>query len=26
VPDSELATARAGLRLWLPLDRIDPQR
>ncbi|MFB9831673.1 LamG domain-containing protein [Actinoallomurus acaciae] len=23
VPDDRLATARSGLRLWLPLDRID---
>ncbi|MWA05918.1 neuraminidase [Actinomadura sp. LD22] len=26
VPDAGLAAARGGLRLWLPLDRIDPQR
>ncbi|MCO5997312.1 exo-alpha-sialidase [Actinoallomurus rhizosphaericola] len=25
VPDGELATARRDLRLWLPLDRIDPE-
>jgi sialidase-1 len=25
VPDDQIATARHGLRLWLPLDRIDPE-
>ena len=26
VPDDELATARRGLRLRLPLDRVDPPK
>ncbi|WP_433463383.1 exo-alpha-sialidase [Spirillospora sp. CA-128828] len=26
VPDAGIATERGGLRLWLPLERIDPQR